>query len=404
MSWFVGDDTDGKEEGGDPFLGVDMDVFFFLAIRCVCDVVYFISGQYKWLITKSGKTVKMNNILEIHVSILKSFEEEEKEIPQLETRLKSLQGLTHTESILTEVNRVQARINSIRNKNNLYFYFLEAQPIIEEYKREMNKPIVMSFMGSVQEQNTDRLNQVVTQYRQLVERLVPLSRMPPHTISKRSPECGNCKRKNTYVIHSDNISACEYCGTEQDVLMSTFSYRDTERINMTSKYQYDRRVHFKECINQFQGKQNSTIKPQVYEMLRNQIRIQGMDVSKVSKKHVLSFLKEIRCSSHYEDVNLIHHTLTGQPLPNISHLEDVLIEDFDRLSKLYDEEYIKPRRIERKNFINIQYVLFQLLRRHRYYCSHTDFSFLKTIERKEFHDDICSHLFGKLGWNFQPIF
>lgn len=347
------------------------------------------------------------NILEIHVSILKSFEEEKQEIPHLEHRLETLQGVTATNCVFAEMERLRKRIDSIRNRSNLYFYYLEAQPLLEAYKTEMSRPVVMSFMGSAtaSSNTSPKLEQVVSQYRQLVERLIPLTHLPyPTTHSKKSPSCGNCMRKNTYVIHSDNICACEYCGMEQDMLMSTFSYRDTERINMTSKYQYDRRVHFRECINQFQGKQNSTIKPQVYDLLKTHIQNHGLNITKVSKKHVMSFLKEIGCSSHYEDVNLIHHTLTNQPLPDISYLEDVLIEDFDKLSKLYDEEYIKPRRIERKNFINIQYVLFQLLRRHKYPCSHTDFSFLKTIERKEFHDDICSHLFHKLGWNFQPIF
>jgi hypothetical protein len=116
------------------------------------------------------------------------------------------------------------------------------------------------------------------------------------------------------------------------------------------------------------------------------------------------FMKEIKCAKHYEDINLIYHTITGKPLDNISHLEEKLMEDFDILSELYDNVYIKTDIIQRKNFINNQYVLYQLLSRHKYPCNKADFNFMKTNERKYFHDTICSELFRQLGWNFTNIF
>jgi hypothetical protein len=45
-----------------------------------------------------------------------------------------------------------------------------------------------------------------------------------------------------------------------------------------------------------------------------------------------------------------------------------------------------------------------LLRRHKYPCQKEDFNILKTIDRKYYHDEICSELFHDLGWNFQPLF
>ena len=78
--------------------------------------------------------------------------------------------------------------------------------------------------------------------------------------------------------------------------------------------------------------------------------------------------------------------------------------DFDTLSELYDREYIQTKKINRKNFINTQYVLYELLKRHKHACNIEDFNFLKTTERKAFHDNICSDLFKKLGWNFSPVY
>jgi hypothetical protein len=184
---------------------------------------------------------------------------------------------------------------------------------------------------------------------------------------------------------------------------------------MSSKYSYERKIHFKDCINQFQGKQNSTIDDSVYKSLEEQLELHGLLVGdkntpkkirfqNVTKEQILLFLKENSHSKHYEDVVLIYHKMTGKKVDNISHLENKLIEDFDKISNLYDKKFKFTGKIDRKSFINTQYILFQLLRRHKYPCKKEDFNMLKTLDRKSFHDDIVRELFETLGFNFTPIF
>jgi len=98
---------------------------------------------------------------------------------------------------------------------------------------------------------------------------------------------------------------------------------------------------------------------------------------------------------------LIHYKFTGILPDDISHLEEVLMIDFDMLSKLYDKRF---KHLKRKNFINTQYVLFQLLSRHKHKCNHSDLIILKTIDRKCFHDMVCKQLFEELGWNHTPLY
>ena len=92
--------------------------------------------------------------------------------------------------------------------------------------------------------------------------------------------------------------------------------------------------------------------------------------------------------------------MTEQDIPDISHLENNLLLDFDLLVDMYDKMF----KNDRKNFINNQYVLYQLLRKYKYQCRKEDFNFLKTNDRKLYHDSVCQKLFEKLGWNFQPVF
>jgi hypothetical protein len=184
---------------------------------------------------------------------------------------------------------------------------------------------------------------------------------------------------------------------------------------MSSKYSYERKIHFKDCINQFQGKQNSTIDEKVFKNLEEQFELHGLltkdkDSPKktrfqnITKEHILLFLKENGQSKHYEDVILIFHKMTGKRVDDIAYLENQLMEDFDKISNLYDKKFKFTGKIDRKSFINTQYILYQLLRRHKYPCRKEDFNMLKTLDRKSFHDDIVKELFEGLNFNFTPIF
>ena len=118
------------------------------------------------------------------------------------------------------------------------------------------------------------------------------------------------------------------------------------------------------------------------------------------------FLKQLKYPNQYENINFIYYNLTNKRIDDIEFLEHQLIDDFKELANLYDLVHGKdtPGALDRKNFMNVQYILFQLLKRHNHNCNIEDFAILKTVEKKKFHDEICSKLFEKLCWNFTPTF
>jgi hypothetical protein len=197
--------------------------------------------------------------------------------------------------------------------------------------------------------------------------------------------------------------------------MKLISYKDMSRTNILQKYTYERRLHFRDCINQFQGKQNCKIPENVFTDLEEQFKKHNLLVgdsttpkeirySKVKKDHILLFLKELRYDKQYENVNYIHSHLTGVKCHDISHLEDQLLSDFDTLVNLYIKRFKYEQKIARKSFMNIHYVFFQLLNKNKFYCKKEEFNILKTIDRKTFHDDVFKTLFEELGWNHVPFF
>ena len=84
-----------------------------------------------------------------------------------------------------------------------------------------------------------------------------------------------------------------------------------------------------------------------------------------------NFLKENKDTKYYEDIHLIHSVITGQPPNDISHIEKDIMDDFEKIADKYDK--IFKNKIKRKSFINSQYVLYQLLIKHKYPCKKRGF-------------------------------
>jgi hypothetical protein len=363
------------------------------------------------------------DILELHRKILEDFTQDNNKLDEFETKLNSLNTilenpqLLHSTRAMIESTREQftKKIDDIKSKRTQNFYLMETVEIINNYEQILRKPKKVSFMGTIEEPDEEKII-LVRQYLNIIKKYKTKG-IPVVITEKLETICENCQ-KSVDKIDVDGFSVCTNCGKEVQLTASSSSYKDVERVNVGSKYTYDKRIHFRDCMNQYQGKQNSSISPSVYEALEEQFDLHGLlnksrnkveKFSQITKKHVLLFLRETGFSKHYEDAVLIHYTLTGKKPPDISNLESKILSDFDQLvetyGKLFQDNFEgKGIKINRKNFINNQYVLYQLLTRHKFPCDISEFNILKTVERKSYHDEICRKLFSHLGWNFVSVF
>lgn len=368
------------------------------------------------------------DILQINDQILKYFENRCNNIDNYKLKSINIKDILKNESITintkyrleNEKTYLDEMIHDISKNTSYNFYIMESSKFIEDYKKQLKNPIELSFMGKKNNSNSiSDKNKIVFEYLKLIKKYDFFHTLTIPIIEDITENdhlkiiCKNCKNKKFDTIDSNYI--CIKCGEIIEMLQHDSSYKDIERVNITTKYTYDPKIHFRDCINQFQGKQNATIDPKIYTSLIQQFDAHGLLIgdkdtlkserfSKITKEHIYLFLKDTGNSKHYEDLTLIHYNITDIKPEDISIYEPCLMQDFDILTNLYDQIYRKDRKIERKNFINTQYVLFQLLRRHKYPCKKEDFNILKTTDRQSFHDDICKTLFEKLGWNFTAIF
>ncbi|ABF82109.1 hypothetical protein MIV079L [Invertebrate iridescent virus 3] len=376
------------------------------------------------------------DILELHTQIQQFIETESKNVVVLEAKLVKINQLLECDYLRPRIiYRLKMEKEMceklIIEHHNLDFFNIDVAHLIEEYHMLNRTEIVLPFFSPTKDQLTQQLEHkrkkmdLEKQFLNKLKNYTHLKNfefMMKHCefIPKSSPPpcvCGN----KTEFIKDDDRAVCAICCTEQSLISNTSSFSDVGRVNMASKYTYNRKVHFRDCITQYQGKQKTHIPEEIYTILETKLLEKnllntepGLTVEKryekVTRAMVLDILKELGSKDvkkFYDDIVLIHHTLTKQPCDNIEYLEDSLLDDFDKLTETYDNLYVNQDSpdderggTKRKNFINAQFVLYQLLRKHNHPCNSMDFLTLKKSERKRFHHTICKKLFSILEWKY----
>ena len=195
-------------------------------------------------------------------------------------------------------------------------------------------------------------------------------------------KCQNCGSSEFIEIDYERIcESCHAIDPHYAVFATSPGYSTYQQ-----RYAYSCTNYFIKAIQRYQGKQNCTIPDVVYENLK--------DVEP-TRENILRALKEFKLTRHYKNAHRIYHDLTGKFIDDIEHLERQLLSDYNDFIRVYH-----TLGIDRKNFLNVQYVLYHLLRRHGHPCDARNFSLPRTDACKAFHNEIFTRVFHELGWEF----
>lgn len=324
--------------------------------------------------------------------------------------------LTHNEreQLGKQAKDLNQKIFDLSSDMSYGFYLMESYLILEECHDLSQQVREISFMGK---KKSDKPRSCYV--RKFAQILKPLKNVininyvydsdtDSDIESKKKTECPVCMKKIT--TQYDDVSRICECGFQEDTHFKKNIYKDSEKSVMKDKNPDDtQKTHFKDCMKQHQGTQKVSIEPEVYEKLEKQFQSHNLlgpeylprkeRFNQITKNHVHTFLRRTNQSKHYENETLIWSNLTEKPGPDISHLEDKLLDDYDALMAVYHKMDKKGR----TNALNSQYILYQLLRKHKYKCDQSDFNIIKTDDRREYHNNMCRKIFNQLGWNFIPI-
>lgn len=401
--------------------------------------------------TKKEKDKIEYDIIQLDLQIKSCFEEERKNIGEQKSHLKSIvQNILATqvpygidEKILDDLDYIRgelniqeyeesdtifsyreyldlyqdikkliAKINNIE-KNILYNKYIEfTEKIIDEFRCILNKPIKKSFMNrSKNEDNSYKLYKLTETYMKIAENFIEIDQnvvTNMKIVQKETKYYCGCGNSSDF-DRNEGMLTCENCGLQVPIISSQTSFKDIDRINLHTKFKYDKKSHFKESILKYQGKQNNYINPDIYNLAEQWMikhNLLNLDAStkkekfsKVKKEHVRLFMSESKdpdITKHYEDLNLIYSRLTDTPCPDISHLEEKLYAQFDKIVEAFLtlKDYIS-----RSNILNCQFVLKKLLIYNGYKIDPLEFPGLKTLSRQLEHENLYAELIAITDMN-----
>ena len=164
--------------------------------------------------------------------------------------------------------------------------------------------------------------------------------------------CKNCKEDNFEIDSKNGIIICTNCGScEQyyDYSVNGINYNDFNHIETSSQpFSYQRKNHFKEWLNQLQGKEVTIIPDSVINLILLEIKKERVIKSdEITSERIKKYLKKLKLNKYYEHIpNLISKITNKPPLTITKDFEEILLELFDKIQEPFKKHCPKNR----KNF------------------------------------------------------
>jgi len=278
---------------------------------------------------------------------------------------------------------LQRRFMDLESGFEYALYLLKTSDMIEEYKRLMSETAnSKSFVKNYTPQDSAKIfrkNQIISDYLRVAKQYINLE----HSFNfRKTMICNACYSANLKESDDCSIFYCNACGNQVEILDDAPTFKDAERVNMSSRYTYTCKGHFSESMNRFEGKQNTEISEKVIEILKREIKIHGLDDKTFTKDHLYLFLSENKLSDFYADINLIYFLITKINPPDITNYRNELLEMFEQL----EEAYREVKSDDRLNSLNVNWKLYKLLQLLDYPCKKDDFFCLKTPTKQTEHE------------------
>ena len=262
-------------------------------------------------------------------------------------------------------------INDVLYNISLNLYLLKTCVIIEKYKKTLLNN--NSFFDNTSKGNKTKENslQLKLQFLMIVAEYINLKNFKLPTNFK----CIGCGKIATG-YNKDSYIVCE-CGILYEILDDSPNFKDTNRVNMASRYKYSHIGHFKEAMNRFEGKQSTGIDDEIIENIKEQIKLKKLTIDTVTKEEVYEILITLKYSDYYADINLIYFKITNKSPPDITSIRMELLELLEFITEAYEGVFG-----EIDNSLNINWILYKLLQIVDFKCNREDFFCLKTSTKE----------------------
>ncbi len=216
--------------------------------------------------------------------------------------------------------------------------------------------------------------------------------------SSIAEDYGICPVCETEMFLNDTFLDCPGCGFRDCILVDSEkpSYKDPPR--EMSYYAYKKINHLNEWLAQFQAKETTEISPAVLDMIRAELKKEGItDMSKLKPSKLKEVIKKLKLNRCYDHVAHVLNRLNGISAPVLSR------EMEEKLRFMFKEiqfSFVKHCPKKRSNFLSYSFVLYkfcELLELDEYLPC---FPLLKSREKLYMQDKIWQKICEDMRWQF----
>ena len=204
--------------------------------------------------------------------------------------------------------------------------------------------------------------------------------------------CPECHQ----IIPEDGI--CQECGIFFD--KPVFEVHDLHNYKVQQKRDYKKLDHFKEVLNQFQGKEMREIPVEIVQGVRDKLPYNLEHITDLTGVNITRcILRKSKLAKYIENAHSIWAMASNRQPPYIKKLvEDKLIRYFKAIVQVYE-----PLKGDKRNsFMNYYYVLYKLLHLMKEYELLQYIPLLRTKQRIREHDKVWKRICLELDWTYYP--
>ncbi len=361
------------------------------------------------------------NILQVHQIVLrrlKSFGGEyldtlKEEFDSVKVEISKPQTIINRRITNQRMIELENEINQISESIKLKKYIAESSDLLYQYKIIGPKQTTVDFLNSAKStscDNADIRHYIIGTYLDIVCKYIKIDALRLIEFDNCCHICGSSLSQLNQI--EDELNFCPMCNVEVKIppkINSSESEANDQARPRKISDRYEDKGNFIKAVECYKGHPKHPPPMEVYDQLdqyflerrlpyltRSEVKIHGYDIDDC-KKILHTAMQEIGYPK-YENYNLITNVYWGRPLPNIDHLNDQILHDYDVSQEVYID--VKGNRT---SSINTQFRLFCLLKNLGWDCSIDEFKIVVSKKSVDWHKETWIKICTTLKWK-DPIY
>lgn len=377
------------------------------------------------------------NILALHNDIVEQFDNNKRNVEKFKERCKLLRKeIQELEAVNFDSLERQQRMSLFEKRNELkekelviqqvsdgvaeLEYMTKALPLLARYC-ELVKTEIVDIPLEDPEDDDDTRQQLSSNFSSFVSKYgdLEINHVRSEYMSLVDPGCNNdynkinpmheysdfCECPNSNFVRDNECNVvCTTCGVVVDSMALDFtnvSFQESQAIDMSKPYKYEKINHFRTKLEQLQGKENIIIPEEDMELIRAEVKRYKMtDSKKLDKEFIKYILKKCKLNkkkNYNAHTTYIIQQLSGEkPEQMTAQMEQTL--EYMFLRTLAPFQKYKPK--TRKNYNGFEYTIFKLCQLKgwdRFLCN---LKLPKSKDIRQDHDKVWRKICDDLGWCF----